>query len=71
MGTNFYLFSTDPFIENDGKESSIYSKNLMGSGGGVQRGKKWNFTLLENESGKHSLKEGVPGGEGGGSERVN
>ena len=69
LGTSFYLFSTDPFIENDGKESSVYSKNLMGSGGGEQRGKMWNVTLLENESGKRLLEWGCSWGVRVGEQR--
>lgn len=37
LGTSFYLLPADQFIENYGKESSVYSKNLIGSGGGAQR----------------------------------
>lgn len=51
MGSGFYLFSADRFIANRGKESSVYSKPLIGSGVGG-KGKKQRLTLLENKLGK-------------------
>lgn len=67
LGKSFYLFSTDPFIENDGKESSVYSKNVMGSGGGCSRDEKWSFLHpLQTNQEKDSWKGGgAPGGRGG------
>lgn len=37
LGTSLHWLSTEQLIENDGKECSVYSKKLIGSGGGVWR----------------------------------
>lgn len=69
LGKSFYLFSTDPFIENDGKESSVYSKNVMGSGGGCSRDEKWSFyTPCKRIRKKTPEREGVLLGAGEGKD---
>lgn len=61
LGSSFYLLSADQFIANHGKESSVYSKILIGSGVGSKGEEVEVYTAR-----KWTRKESQKGGAGGG-----